>query len=152
MGANQANANGYNGSSQIAAVADTGLGDGTVAGAHPDIPASRIVDIHNWIGTTSACFQEIFDDGAIDVDSGHGTHTAVSVLGDGGVNGEGKGAAPAAALVFQAIENWANISTYCRSWEGGRPTAIFSRVCRSICTTYINRPTVNYHHQRWWLE
>ncbi|HJW83131.1 MAG TPA: hypothetical protein VJ754_02390, partial [Anaerolineae bacterium] len=48
MGANTANANGYDGSTQIAAVADTGLGNGTAAGAHPDIPASRIVAIYNW--------------------------------------------------------------------------------------------------------
>lgn len=118
LGSNAANANGYDGSTQIAAVADTGLGDGTVAGAHPDIPAGRIVSIHNWPGVTDTCFQNISDDGAIDVDSGHGTHTAVSVLGDGGVGGEGKSAAPAARLVFQATENWATISNYCQILGG----------------------------------
>ena len=100
IGANIANANGYDGSTQIAAISDTGLGNGTAAGAHPDIPAGRIVSIHNWPGSTGGCFQTISDDGPIDVDSGHGTHTAVSVLGDGGAAGEGKGTAPAASLVF----------------------------------------------------
>ncbi len=45
-----ANANGYDGSSQTVAVADTGLGDGTQAGAHTDIPSSRITAINDWPG------------------------------------------------------------------------------------------------------
>ena len=114
LGAATANANGYDGSTQIAAVADTGLGGGTAATAHPDIPAGRIVSIYSWLGVTDACFKTIFDDGAIDVDSGHGTHTAVSVLGDGGAAGEGKGTAPAASLVFQAVENLVAISNRCQ--------------------------------------
>ena len=118
LGTNTANANGYDGSTQIAAVADTGLGDGTAAGAHPDIPGSRVVSIHNWPGSAGGCFSSISDDGAIDVDSGHGTHVAGSVLSDGGPNGEGKGGAPAARLVFQATENWANVSGLCKTWYG----------------------------------
>ena len=118
LGANTANASGYDGSSQIAAVADTGLGGGTAATAHPDIPASRIVNIYNWPGSTGGCIQSIIDDGAIDVDSGHGTHTAASVLSDGGANGEGKGAAYAADLVFQATENFATISRMCQRIGG----------------------------------
>jgi hypothetical protein len=112
LGANTANANGYDGSTQIVAVADTGLGDGTAAGAHPDIPASRVVAIYNWPGVTDSCWT-ITNDGAIDVDSGHGTHTAGSVLSDGGTSGEGKGTAPAARLVFQATENWATMKGLC---------------------------------------
>ena len=38
MGADTANTNGYDGSTQIVAVADTGLGGGTAATAHADIP------------------------------------------------------------------------------------------------------------------
>jgi serine protease AprX len=125
MGANVANANGYDGSSQIAAVADTGLGDGTASGAHPDIPAGRIVSIYDWPGQTDRCFRQIIDDGAIDVDSGHGTHVSVSILGDGGANGEGKGVAPAASLVFQATENWANISNFCQLFGGWPPNGYF---------------------------
>ncbi len=125
MGANTANALGYDGSTQIAAVADTGLGDGTTAGAHPDIPASRIVAIYNWPGSAGGCFTSVTDDGAIDVDSGHGTHVAVSVLGDGGASGEGKGTAPAAGLVFQATENWATVSTFCQMFGGYPPAGYF---------------------------
>ena len=110
MGANTANANGYDGSTQIAAVADTGLGDGTAAGAHPDIPASRIVAIYNWTAPDSFPCYDVIPDGPVDVDSGHGTHVSVSVLGDGGASGEGKGTAPAARLVFQATEEY--LDTY----------------------------------------
>ena len=119
LGANIANVN-YDGSTQIAAVADTGLGGGTDDTAHVDIPSERIVSIYNWPGAASGCFQTISDDGAIDVDSGHGTHTATSVLGDGGASGEGKGTAPAASLVFQATENWATTKRQCQR-SGGWP-------------------------------
>ena len=118
MGANTAHANGYDGSTQIVAVADTGLGDGTPQGAHPDIPASRIVAIYNWPGQPDSCFASIDDDGPQDVDSGHGTHVSVSVLGDGDANGIGLGVAPAAKLVFQATENWANTSFFCKVFAG----------------------------------
>jgi hypothetical protein len=125
MGSSAANANGYDGSTQIAAVADTGLGDGTAAGAHPDIPASRIVAIYNWPGAAGGCFQSVTNDGAVDVDSGHGTHVSASVLGDGGASGEGKGVAPAARLVFQATENWATITNFCQIFGGYPPNGYF---------------------------
>jgi len=125
MGANAANNRGYDGSTQIVAVADTGIGDGTAAGAHRDIPASRITAIYNWPGTAGGCFTSIEDDGPQDVDSGHGTHTAGSVLSDGGPNGEGLGVAPAASLVFQATENWANISLICQFLGGYPPGGYF---------------------------
>src|SRR4029077_13789316 len=69
IGSAIANTNGYDGSTQIAAVADTGLGDGTKNGAHPDIPAARIVSINNWPGQTNICFSSIENDGPVDVDS-----------------------------------------------------------------------------------
>ncbi len=118
LGANTAHAQGYDGSTQTAAVADTGLGDGTTTGAHPDIPASRLTAIYNWPGAPGGCFASIHDDGAIDVDSGHGTHVAGSVLSDGGASGEGKGTAPAAKLVFQATENWVTLSELCKALYG----------------------------------
>ena len=114
MGSATANASGYDGSTQIVAVADTGLGGGTAATAHADIPSSRVVAIYNWPGSTDSCFKTIYDDGAIDVDSGHGTHVATSVLGDGNAGGLGKGTAPAAQLVFQATENYVVTSNYCK--------------------------------------
>ena len=118
IGADIANARNYDGSTQIAAVADTGLGGGTAATAHPGIPSSRIVDIRNWPGAAGGCFQSVTNDGAIDVDSGHGTHTASSVLSAGGSGGIGKGIAPAARLFFQATENWARIKNYCQILGG----------------------------------
>ena len=60
--------------------------------------------IQNFAGANSALCYNVVNDGAVDVDSGHGTHVAGSVLSDGGTSGEGKGVAPAARLVFQAVE------------------------------------------------
>ncbi len=122
VGANTANASGYDGSTQIVAVADTGLGSGTAAGAHPDIPASRIVGVQDWpyTGGTICSFgrnsrSTAISDGAIDVDSGHGTHVSVSVLGDGTGTGLGTGTAPAASLVFQATEDYVSSTGFCSS-------------------------------------
>ncbi len=118
IGAAAANARGYDGSSQTVAVADTGLGGGTTTTAHRDIPSSRVTAIYNWPGTAGGCFQTITNDGAIDVDSGHGTHTTGSVLSAGGLSGEGKGTAPGAHLVFQSTENYVKISAICKSLYG----------------------------------
>jgi hypothetical protein len=120
IGATIANSRGYDGSSQIAAVSDTGLGGGTTTTAHPDIPSSRVVSIFNWPGAAGGCFQTVTNDGSIDVDSGHGTHTAGSVLSGGDPGGLGQGVAPAARLVFQSTENWATITTFCQL-VGGYP-------------------------------
>ena len=118
IGAAAANARGYDGSTQTVAVADTGLGGGTAATAHRDIPAGRITAIYNWPGTADSCFQTITNDDAIDVDSGHGTHTTGSVLSGGAPNGIGKGTAPASRLVFQATENWVVTSSLCKVLYG----------------------------------
>lgn len=114
LGANTANANGYDGSTQIAAVADTGLGDGTPDSAHPDIPAERITAIHSWSTEDLRFCYRLTPDGAQDVSSGHGTHVALSVVGDGGASGEGRGAAPAANLVFQAVEEYVDFYGLCQ--------------------------------------
>jgi subtilisin family serine protease len=111
IGAAAAHTRGYNGSTQTVAVADTGLGGGTPTTAHRDING-RVSAIYNWPGVSDSCWT-ITDDGAVDVDSGHGTHTAGSVLSAGAPNGIGKGSAPAAQLVFQAVENWATMKGIC---------------------------------------
>jgi subtilisin family serine protease len=118
MGATTANAAGYDGSTQIVAVADTGIGNGTATGAHPHIPSSRVVAIYNWPGSSDRCWS-ITDDGTIDVDSGHGTHVAGSVLSAGDAAGFGRGTAPAARLVFQATENWATMKGLCAAYPNG---------------------------------
>ncbi len=117
VGTAAANASGYDGSSQIAAVADTGLDTGVMPITHPDL-ASAVQAIYNWPGATGGCFQKITDDGAQDVDSGHGTHVAGSIVGRGNANGLGKGGAPAAKLVFQATENWVTVSSLCKTLYG----------------------------------
>jgi hypothetical protein len=111
IGAATAHARGYNGSTQTVAVADTGLGGGTPTTAHRDING-RVSAIYNWPGASDSCWS-ITNDGAVDVDSGHGTHTAGSVLSAGAPNGVGKGSAPSSNLVFQAVENWATMKGIC---------------------------------------
>lgn len=101
---------GDDGTDQIVAVADTGLGGGTAASAHRDLPASRIAAIYNWVGTSEFGLYTVIDDSAWDVDRGHGTHVALSILGGGNEEGRGKGVAPNVRLVFQAQENWVNWS------------------------------------------
>src|SRR6185436_7017171 len=102
MGSTAANASGFDGSTQTISIADTGLGLGTPAGAHPDIPSSRVTSIFNWPGVADFCFETISNDGPQDVDTGHGTHVATAALGAGNGSGAGRGTAPAAHLVFQA--------------------------------------------------
>jgi serine protease AprX len=124
MNADNAIALGYDGSTQIVAIADTGIGVGTVSGAHPDIPSSRVEAVHDWPTTTLRDCYRPTGDGAQDVDSGHGTHVAGSVLSDGGVSGEGMGTAPGASLVFQAVEDWITTGGSCSaSPDGYYPTA-----------------------------
>ena len=113
LGSEFANSSGYDGSSQVVAVADTGLGTGAASSAHADIPASRVRSIFNRPGVPDFCFETIVDDGAADVDTGHGTHVATAVLGAGNAAGVGRGTAPASELVFQSIENYAIPSLLC---------------------------------------
>ncbi len=118
IGATIANSRGYDGSTQTVAVADTGIGGGTTTTAHRDIPSNRVTAIYNWPGAAGSCFQTVVNDGSIDVDSGHGTHTSGSVLSGGEPSGLGRGIAPAAHLVFQSTENYATITSLCRILYG----------------------------------
>jgi PKD repeat protein len=103
LGGNMANSSGYDGSSQIIGIADTGLGDGTYDTAYPDIPSDRILTIIDWPGSSGTidiwCKLVVVGDHSVDVDSGHGTHLALSALG-------AKGTAPGAKLFFQSVENY----------------------------------------------
>ncbi|NNF63083.1 MAG: S8 family serine peptidase [Acidimicrobiia bacterium] len=117
MGANVANSSGYDGSTQTVAVADTGIGDGTTS-PHVDVNG-RVTAVFDWPASSAPTCYTAFPDGAQDVDSGHGTHTALSVLSDGGPGGEGKGTAPAASLVFQATEDYADLFGVCAGSPDG---------------------------------
>ena len=103
-GGNIANSSSYDGSSQIIGIADTGLGGGTKASAPADV-SSRITSIYDWSGGSGGtidlfwCLYDIINDGSMDVDSGHGTHLALSALGT-------TGTAPGAHLIFQSVENY----------------------------------------------
>ncbi|MEM7335505.1 MAG: hypothetical protein AAF490_25725, partial [Chloroflexota bacterium] len=112
-GANIANGLGYDGSTQTVAVADTGFGTGVASTAHPDVPSSRITAIQDFPASSAANCYNAINDGAADPDSGHGTHTALSVLSDGDANGVGQGTAPAANLVFQSVEDYADMIGVC---------------------------------------
>ena len=119
IGANTANGLGYDGSTQIVAVADTGIGNGTATGAHADIPGSRVTAVFDWPTSSAASCYTAIPDGPQDVDSGHGTHVSVSVLGDGTGTGLGQGTAPGASLVFQAVEDYIDTFGICSGSPDG---------------------------------
>ena len=96
---------------QTVAVCDTGIDQGTT------VPGNLHDDFEDGFG--SSRINQIFDrvgDGANDVNTGHGTHVAGSVLGNGTMSGSNPslddfpstcfaGIAPQANLVFQAVED-----------------------------------------------
>jgi hypothetical protein len=99
---------GLTGAGQIIAVADTGLDSGVNDATLHDDFEGRVVALDSspvqaYLGVLNAGA----DDGASDLDSGHGTHVAGSCVGDGTVSGGAfSGVAPDAGLVFHAIEQW----------------------------------------------
>jgi hypothetical protein len=104
---------GLSGRGEIIAIADTGIDSGEKAGVHIDF-RKRIKSIMSYpITADYAAYihNPGADDGAADLDSGHGTHVSGSVLGNGaalngvpGVNSPVRGLSYKARLVFQAIE------------------------------------------------
>lgn len=112
---------GLSGKGETIAVCDTGLDTGDPLHIHPDF-AGRVTwvksypitpEFTNWVNNPAG------NDGAADLDSGHGTHVAGSVLGNGagsagvpGVANPIRGLAFKAKLVFQAVEQelrWKNL-------------------------------------------
>jgi len=102
---------GLSGRGEIVGVADSGLDVGDPARIHPDF-AGRVVAIHSWPVSSdwaSVVVNVGGDDGPADARSGHGTHVAGSVCGNGAAalaaGGEViRGLAAEAQLVFQAVE------------------------------------------------
>lgn len=107
------NNHGLDGEGQIIAIADTGLDTGFDDVTMHDDFKGRIVSIHSWpvpAGLRPYLDNKSWDDGAADLDSGHGSHVAGSVLGSGArSNGGIRGMAFNAQLVFQAVEQYLNV-------------------------------------------
>lgn len=107
-------ARGLTGRGEVVAVADTGLDRGQTSGAalHADF-RGRVRALQSW--PLNAAFAELArfpaaNDGGADTDSGHGTHVAGLVLGDGSASaGQIRGIAPGAELVFQALEQYTEV-------------------------------------------
>ncbi len=123
---------------EIVAICDTGFDVGTTNPVHPDF-AGRVKAITSYPITPDLSpyiKNPLGDDGAADLDSGHGTHVAGSVLGDGTASAALAGQAPVrgiahkARLVFQAIEqavewkNPADLQKYGRYVLAGIPADI----------------------------
>jgi len=103
---------GLSGRGELIAVCDTGLDTGVKKPIHQDF-SGRVAWIKSYpITADLAPFinNPGSDDGPADLDSGHGTHVAGSVLGDGTVSKDVSGAptirglAYKARLFFQAVE------------------------------------------------
>ncbi|HMF69901.1 MAG TPA: S8 family serine peptidase, partial [Flavitalea sp.] len=127
---------GLSGKGETIAICDTGLDTGDVNTINKDF-AKRISIIKSYPITSD--FDDYINnpggnDGGADLDSGHGTHVAGSVLGDGtnsvgitGTSGPIRGLAYKAKLVFQAVEQelkWkdpANNAEYGRYLLAGIP-------------------------------
>lgn len=113
LGATNVSGLGLSGAGEIIAVCDTGLDNGDPKTIHPDFKG-RVIAIKSYpMGGYYAPYVNNpgGDDGPADLDSGHGTHTSGSVLGDGtssknlpGVIGPVRGLSYKAKLVFQAVE------------------------------------------------
>jgi len=119
MGGSTAWSNGYTGAGVVVAVADTGLDTGNPASIHQDFQG-RVQNISSWpvqnIAWAPGCSPSNIgdDDGAADVDSGHGSHVAGSVAGNGArSSGQFKGLAYQAGITFQAIEQYTDWPTSC---------------------------------------
>jgi subtilisin family serine protease len=125
---------GLTGQGEIVAVCDTGLDTGRNSDIHPDFEGRVIAfksypitpDYSPWINNPGG------DDGPADLDNGHGTHVAGSVLGSGTAEIPDqaqpiKGLAHKAKLVFQAVEQemrWKDVQdqlTYGRYILAGIP-------------------------------
>jgi len=149
---------GLSGLGEIIGVCDTGIDNADPQNIHPDF-AGRIAGIKSFPITPDLSpyiTNPNGNDGAADLDSGHGTHVAGSVLGDGSasntlpdVEDDIRGLSHKAKLYFQAVEqemkwqNPAHFETYGRYMLTGLPndlTDLFS-------DAYANK--VRIHSNSW---
>ncbi len=103
----------YTGAGQIVTIADTGLDTGVDS---PTTNGDMHLDFDNRVAHISSYPVQNFsgvtnvgaDDGAADKDSGHGTHVAGSVAGNGARSTSNaiRGAAYQASITFQAVEQY----------------------------------------------
>jgi serine protease AprX len=136
------------GSGEIVGICDTGFDVGTTMPVHPDF-AGRVKSVTSYpITPDFATFVNNpgADDGAADLDSGHGTHVSGSVLGDGTASA---GLAGQAQLVFQAVEqqlqwkNPANLQKYGRFLLAGIPADL------TVLLSDAYRKGVRIHSNSW---
>ena len=127
MNGSTAWANGYTGAGVTVAVMDTGLDTGNPATMHLDFmngSTPRVTHISSWPvlsysdGTCSVANVGA-NDGAADLESGHGTHVTGSVAGNGArSSGTFKGLAYEAAITFQAVEQYVTFNSSCSGSNG----------------------------------
>lgn len=104
----------WKGHGEIVAIADTGLDTGNTETLHMDLREQTLHIESYSVNNKLRNFFEYVDEncGAVDLYSGHGTHVAGSIIGNGTISQEHvRGIAPEAQLVFQGIEKtakWAN--------------------------------------------
>ena len=60
LGGSTASDNGYDGSTRVIGIADTGLGGGTRETAHLNLPPSSTNEIRNWTGAHPAMCLDFF--------------------------------------------------------------------------------------------
>lgn len=130
---------GYTGAGQMVTIADTGLDTGVDNHAvnddiHRDFD-NRVMHISSWpVQNYSGVTNVGADDGAADLESGHGTHVAGSVAGNGArSSGTIRGAAYEANITFQAIEQW---TTFSNGTSGYSLTGIPSNISQLFLEAY----------------